>query len=172
MKRVMGVYFHHLILLLFVVNCINRECLEKYKKYVNFTRSNSTKRDHLNNTWKCPTLEKALELNDLNSTYINIFSTSEELSKRIFVFRVNTLAIASDSTTLIKCESNAGSKLLFINSSNICIHGLSFKLSGGNHSNAVTIANTVKIHLSSAIFLRNIENLLSSMGVQATVLLW
>ena len=155
----MRAYFHHLVLLPFVVNFINGQCLEKYKKIVNVTRSNSTRCDHLNNTWQCPTLEKALELNDLNSTYIKIFSTSEKLSKRIFVFHVNTLAIVSNSTTLIKCESNAGSKLSFINLSNICIRGLSFKFCGGNHSNDVAIANTVKIHLSSAIFLRNIENL-------------
>ena len=155
----MRAYLHHLALLPFVVNCMYGQCLEKYKKSVSVTRSNSTKCDHLNNAWVCPTLKKALELNDLNSTYIKIFSTSEELSKRIFVFRVNTLAIVSNSTTLIKCESNAGSKLSFINSSNICIRGLSFKLCGGNHSNDVTVANTVNLHLSSAIFLRNIENL-------------
>ena len=41
---------------------------EKYNQFVNVARSSSTNYEQLNNTWKCPTLEKALNLSELSFT--------------------------------------------------------------------------------------------------------
>ena len=137
---------------------------EKYNQFVNVARSSSTNCEQLNNTWKCPNLEKALNLSELSFTHIKIFTTSEKISKRIPIIGVDTLTITSAhkaSKTLVKCSSdlNKMPKLSFINSSNIYMYGLSFESCGTNHSDDYIIVNTSKIDLSSAIYLKNVTNL-------------
>ena len=121
---------------------------EKHNQVVNVKELNSTVCEQLNNTWECPSLEKALlELTDLNFTYINIFTASEQLSKRIPVIKVDTT---------IECESNTVSKLSFTDSSNVYIYGLTFTSCGGDHLDDFIIANKTKVYLSSAVYVKNI----------------
>ena len=133
--------------------------------FVNVTRSSSTNcTQQLNNTWKCPTLEKALNLSELSFTYIKIFTTSEKISKRIPIIGVDNLSITSAhkaSKTSVKCSSDPNNmpKFSFINSTNIYIYGLSFESCGTNHSEDYITVNTSKIHLSSAVYLKNVTNL-------------
>ena len=141
---------------------VKGQVTEKYNQFVNVTRSNSTKCEQLNNNWKCPTLEKALNLSELSFTYINVFTTSENISSRIPIIGVDTLAIASANKALktsINCSSSKKSKLSLINSSNIYMYGLSFESCGTNHSDDYIVINTSKIHLSSAIYLKNVTKL-------------
>ena len=155
-------YFYHLSFLNFLVSIsyVKGQGTEKHNQVVNVKESNSTNCVQLNNTWECPTLEKALlELTDLNFTYIKIFTASEQLSCRILVIKVDSLTIATaskTSKTTIKCESNAMSKLSFIDSSNLYIYGLTFKSCGSHHLDDFIIANKIKVYLSSAVYLRNI----------------
>ena len=132
---------------------------EKYNQFVNVTRPSSTKCEQVNNTWECPTLEKALNLSELSFTYIKISTTSENISNRIPIIGVDTLTIESANKTSINCSSSKKPKLSFINSSNIYIYGLSFKSCGTNHSDDYIIVQTYKIDLSSAIYLKNVTNL-------------
>ena len=138
---------------------------EKYNQvFVNVTRSSSTNCTQSNNTWKCPTLEKALNLSELSFTCITIFTTSENISKRIPIIGVDTLSITSAhkaSKTSVKCSSDSNNmpKFSFINSTNIYIYGLSFESCGTNHSEDYITVNTSKIHLSSAVYLKNVTNL-------------
>ena len=132
---------------------------EKYNQFVNVIELNSTKCEQLNNTWECPTLEKALTLTDLNSTSIKIFTAYEQLSRHIHIIKVDTLTITTadkTSKTSIKCEPTAKAKLSFIDSSNIYIYGLTFKSCGSSHPDDFIIAKKNKIYLSSAFYLKNI----------------
>ena len=155
-------YCYHLSCLVILVSMVyvKVQGTEKYNHFVNVIELNSTKCEQLNNTWECPTLEKALlQLSNLNFTYISIFTASEQLSRRIPVIKVDTLTIASSnetSKTWIKCESNATSKLSFIDSSNVYIHGLNFKSCCSDHPDDFIISNKNKVYLSSAVYLKNI----------------
>ena len=113
---------------------INGQCFGNYKKYINVTSSNTTEcvRGN-NNTFICPSLEKALE-KDLNFSCINIFTASENLTKRNILTNVHSLTIAnanSYSPVSITCKTNDSSKIPFIDSSNIYIYRLTFKSCGG-----------------------------------------
>ena len=157
-------YYHLSFLTALASNLyVKEKGTEKYNQFVNVTRSSLTKCEQSNNTWKCPTLEKALNLSELSFTYIKIFTTSENISNRIPIIGVDTLTIESANKTSINCSSKKKPKLSFINSSNIYIYGLSFQSCGTNHSDdyiiIVNIVKTYKIHLSSAIYLKNITNL-------------
>ena len=136
---------------------------EKYNQFVNVTRSSLNKCEKkFNNTWKCPTLEKALKLSELNFTHIKIFTTTENISNQITIIGVDTLRIASANKTLktsINCNSDKKPKLSFFYSSNIYMHGLSFKSCGTNHSDDYITVNTSKIYLSSAMYLKSVTNL-------------
>ena len=145
---------------------VNGKGTEKYNQFVNVNRSSSTKCEQSNNAWECPTLEKALNLSVLSFTYIKIFTTSENISNRIPIIGVDTLTIESANKALktsINCSSNKKPKLSFIDSSNIYMYGLSFESCGTNHSddyiNVKTHYCSDKVHLSSAIYLKNITNL-------------
>ena len=136
---------------------------EKYNQFVNVTRSSLNKCEKkFNNTWRCPTLEKALKLSELNFTHIKIFTTTENISNQITIIGVDTLRIASANKTLktsINCNSDKKPKLSFFYSSNIYMHGLSFKSCGTNHSDDCITVNTSKIYLSSAMYLKSVTNL-------------
>ena len=153
-------YFYHLSFLNFFVGILHvkGQGTEKHNQVVNVKESNSTNCVQLNNTWECPTLEKALlELTDLNFTYIKIFTASEQLSRRILVIKVDSLTIGTaskTSKTTIKCESM--SKLSFTDSSNVYIHGLTFKSCGSAHHDDFIIGNKSKVYLSSAVYVKNI----------------
>ena len=155
-------YCYHLSRLIIFVSMlyVKVQGTEKYNQFVNVIELNSTKCEQLNNTWECPTLEKTLlQLSNLNFTYIKIFTASEQLSRRIPIIKVDTLTISSSnetSKTSIKCESNAMSKLSFIDSSNVYIHGLSFESCGSDHPDDFIIANKNKVYLSSAVYLKNV----------------
>ena len=163
MKSVKTCSYHLSFLTVLASNLyVKGQGTEKYNQFVNVTRSNSTKCEQLNNNWKCPTLEKALNLSELSFTYINVFTTSENISSRIPIIGVDTLAIASANKALktsISCSSSKKSKLSLINSSNIYMYGLSFESCGTNHSDDYIVINTSKIHLSSAIYLKNVTKL-------------
>ena len=95
-------YCYHLSCLVILVSMVyvKVQGTEKYNHFVNVIELNSTKCEQLNNTWECPTLEKALlQLSNLNFTYISIFTASEQLSRRIPVIKVDTLTIASSNET-------------------------------------------------------------------------
>ena len=164
--KLMEKYNYHVSFLTVLASAlyVKGQGTEKYNQFVNVVKSSSTNCEQLNNTWKCPTLEKALNLSELSFTYIKIFTTSEKISKRIPIIGVDTLTITSAhkaSKTSVKCnsDSNKMPKLSFINSTNIYMHCLSFESCGTNHSDDYIIANTSKIDLSSAIFLKNVTNL-------------
>ena len=130
MQKLRGYCYLVLCLAIFVsIFYVKGQGTEKYNQYVNVTEWNSTECKQFGNTWKCPTLEKALTLTDLNFTYIKIFTASEQLSRQIHIINVNTLTVATaskTSRTSIKCEPTAKAKLSFIDSGNIYIYGLSF----------------------------------------------
>ena len=160
MQKLRGYCYLVLCLAIFVsILYVKGQGTEKYNQYVNVTEWNSTECKQFGNTWKCPTLEKALTLTDLNFTYIKIFTVSEQLSKRIPVIKVDTLTIATaskTSKTTIECESNTVSKLSFTDSSNVYIYGLTFTSCGGDHLDDFIIANKTKVYLSSAVYVKNI----------------
>ena len=163
----MKTYCYHLSFLTVLASnlYVKGQCTEKYNQTVNVTRSSSTKcklSNNTNKTWKCPTLEKALQLSELNFTCINIFTTTENISNRISIIGVDTLTIASANKALktsINCSSNKKPKMSFFNSSNIYMYGLSFESCGTNHSEDYIIVNTFNVYLSSAVYLKNVTNL-------------
>ena len=161
MKSIKTCYYHISFLTFLASNLyVKGQGSEKYNQFVNVTRSSLIKCEPLHNTWKCPILEKALKLSQLNFTHIKIFTTRENISNRISIIRVDTLTIASANKALktsINCSSDK--KLSFFNSSNIYMHGLSFESCGTNHSEDYITVNTSKIHLSSAVYLKNVTNL-------------
>ena len=164
MKSVKTCSYHLSFLTVLASNLyVKGQGTEKHNQFVNVTRSNSTKCEQSkNNTWKCPTLEKALNLSELSFTYIKVFTTSENISSRIPIIGVDTLTIASANKALktsINCSSSKKSKLSLINSSNIYMYGLSFESCGTNHSYDYITVSMSKIHLSSAIYLKNVTKL-------------
>ena len=163
MKSMKTCYYHLSFLTALASNLyVKGQGTEKYNQFVNVARSSSTKCEQLNNTWKCPTLEKALNLSELSFTNIKIFTTSENISNRIPIIGVDTLTIESANKALktsINCSSHKKPKLSFINSSNIYVYGLSFESCGTSHSDDYIIVQTYKIDLSSAIYLKNVTNL-------------
>ena len=140
---------------------IHGHCLENCKKYITVKSSNTTNCTQVNNnTFTCPSLEKALE-KDVNFTCIKIFTGLEKLSKRNVLMNVHSLTItdANTNSTTITCKANHSSKISFIDSSNIYISGLTFNSCGGTDQNDFLIINSTKINLSSVIYLRNITGL-------------
>ena len=140
---------------------IHGYCLENCKKYITVNSSNTTNCTQVNNnTFTCPSLEKALE-KDVNFTCIKIFTGLEKLSKRNVLMNVHSLTItdANTNSTTITCKANHSSKISFIDSSNIYISGLTFNSCGGTDQNDFLIINSTKINLSSVIYLRNITGL-------------
>ena len=140
---------------------IHGHCLENCKKYITVNSSNTTNCTQVNNnTFTCPSLEKALE-KDVNFTCIKIFTGFEKLSKRNVLMNVHSLTItdANTNSTTITCKANHSSKISFIDSSNIYISGLTFNSCGGTDQNDFLIINSTKINLSSVIYLRNVTGL-------------
>ena len=165
MQAVRGYCYRRLFLTIPVsIIYVKGQEIEKHNQFVNVIELHSTKCEQVNNTWECPTLEKALRgLNDLNFTYIKTFTTSEQLSRRIPVIKLDTLTIATaskTSKTAIECKYNAMSKLSFTDSSNVYIHGLTFKSRGSVHPDDFIIGNKVKVYLSSAVYVKTLLSLL------------
>ena len=144
MQRLRGYCSLILCLAIFVsILCVKGQGTETCNQYVNVTKWNSTERKQFRNTWKCLTLQKTLTLTNLNFTCITIFTATEQLSKQIHIINVDTLTIATadkTSKTSIKWEPTAKAKLSFIDSSNIYIYGLTFKLCGSSHPDDFIIA--------------------------------
>ena len=169
MQAVRGYCYRRLFLTIPVsITYVKGQEIEKHNQFVNVIELNSTKCEQVNNTWECPTLEKALrDLNDLNFTFIKIFTTSKQLSRRIPVIKLDTLTIATaskTSKTAIECKSNTMSKLSFTDSSNVCIHGLTFKSCGSAHHDDFIIGNKVKVYISSAVYVKTLLSLLLMIG--------
>ena len=97
MQAVRGYCYRRLFLTIPVsIIYVKGQEIEKHNQFVNVIELNSTKCEQVNNTWECPTLEKALrDLNDLNFTFIKIFTTSKQLSRRIPVIKLDTLTIST-----------------------------------------------------------------------------
>lgn len=75
--------------LVFLVNFIYGNIRNSCKcKVVNVMRLNTSKCEDLNSTWNCPTLQHALDLKDLNFTYIRIFTNTEQLVKPYVLARI------------------------------------------------------------------------------------
>ena len=120
MQRLRGYCSLILCLAIFVsILYVKGQGTEKCNQYVNVTEWTSTECKQFRNTWKYPTLEKALTLTNLIFTCITTFTATEQLSKQIHIINVDTLTIATadkTSKTSIKCEPTAKTKLSFIDS--------------------------------------------------------
>ena len=146
--------------LVFLVNFIYGNIRNSCKcKVVNVMRLNTSKCEDLNSTWNCPTLQHALDLKDLNFTYIRIFTNTEQLVKPYVLANINHLTIASTNNTSVKCLE---SKLSFVGSANITIHGLKFEFCGVTRQDDFVTVNNTKIHLSSSLYFRNVRSLVIS----------
>ena len=146
--------------LVFLVNFIYGNVQNSCKcKIVSVMRLNSSKCEDMNSTWNCPTLQHALALKDLNFTYIRIFTTTEELVKPYVLANINHLTIASTNNTSVKCFE---SKLSFVGSANITIHGLRFEFCGVTGQDDFVTVNNTNIHLSSSLYFRNVSSLVIS----------
>ena len=56
------------------------------------------------------------------------------------------------------------SKLSFTDSSNVCLHGLTFESCGSAHHDDFIIGNKVKVYLLSAVYVKTLLSLLLMIG--------